>query len=282
MDFVILGTAQDGGIPHAGCLCNRCARAAATGIGARFVASAAVVDASSGAWCLLDPSPDLPRQFARLAAAYKDSFRLSFLSASVFVTHIHLGHYWGLGFLGKEGAGTRGVPVYAGPRAAEFLRRNDPFRRIAEEGRIRIESLSADVPWKGFVEITPVAVPHREDFSETFGFLVQGPSARVFYMPDADCVDARIASAVSTADYAYVDGTFFSPGEIPGLSDGTVPHPPMSVSAEILGSAGSARTRIRYTHMNHTNPALNPDGPERKLLEEKGLSLAEDFETVAI
>lgn len=63
--IVVLGTAQDGGLPHASCSCERCARARDEPGRARRVASVAVV-AGEQAW-LFDATPDLPDQLEALA-----------------------------------------------------------------------------------------------------------------------------------------------------------------------------------------------------------------------
>jgi pyrroloquinoline quinone biosynthesis protein B len=247
------------------------------------VASAALVDPDSDSWILIDPSPDLPAQLLGLGKVLGRDGPPPLRDLRVFLTHIHLGHYWGLGFLGREGAAASGVEVFAGEKACAFLRENHPFRRMVEEGRIEPVPLGDGRPWRGAAEILPMDVPHRLDFSETFAFRIQGPRASVFYMPDADRIPDRLLAAVGGVDHAFVDGTFYSPDEIPGLSDGTVPHPPVRETAQKFAAEGTlGNTRVVFTHLNHTNPLLDPDGPERADLGSLGFFVAEDFEVVEI
>lgn len=251
---------------------------------ARLIASAAAIDSASGSWLLIDPSPDMASQFARLALAGTLQSRQTFANVSIFLTHIHLGHYWGLGFLGKEGAGVMGTAVHAGARAAAFLRANEPFKRMIEEGRISVRDIESGRPVRaGSAEITPVAVPHRAEYSETFGFLLKGPASSVFYMPDADFMSDGAIEAIERADWSFIDGTFYSRDEIPGLSDGKVPHPPMLDTIEKLAmAAGARRGRIVFTHFNHTNPVLDAGGRQRGFVEEKGFGIAADFMSVML
>ena len=61
----ILGIAQDGGLPHAACTCERCDAARRDPARASAVASVAVI--TSGRVWIVDATPDLPRQLDLLA-----------------------------------------------------------------------------------------------------------------------------------------------------------------------------------------------------------------------
>ena len=64
----VLGTAQDGGVPHAGCSCATCAAAREDPALRRCVASIALVGAC-GRTLVVDVTPDFPEQAASLAEA---------------------------------------------------------------------------------------------------------------------------------------------------------------------------------------------------------------------
>jgi hypothetical protein len=59
---LVLGSAQDGGLPHAACSCPRCQAARGDPSRRRHVASIAIVVPSTGRRYLVDATPDLPRQ----------------------------------------------------------------------------------------------------------------------------------------------------------------------------------------------------------------------------
>ncbi|WP_163311945.1 MBL fold metallo-hydrolase, partial [Enterobacter cloacae] len=85
----------------------------------------ALVDRADGRRYLFDATPDLREQLEWLDA--HDPKRTPGLGIDgIFLTHAHIGHYAGLMFLGRESANTKGVPVHAMPRMAEFLRNNGP------------------------------------------------------------------------------------------------------------------------------------------------------------
>ena len=97
--LVVLGIAQDGGAPQAGCTEDCCA----TRDSRLHVACLGIVDPVSGQRWLIDATPDLPAQLGML-----DEPELS----GILLTHAHIGHYTGLMHLGHEVMGADHVPVY--------------------------------------------------------------------------------------------------------------------------------------------------------------------------
>ena len=77
---------------------------------------------------------------------------------------------------------------------------------------------------------------------------------------------------VGGCDIALLDGCFHDGGELPGRPMAEVPHPLMTDTMERLEGV---RTRVLFTHMNHTNPALD-DSPQRHALEARGFGVARD------
>ena len=66
---VVLGTMQDGGLPHIGCECPRCRAALAEPSLARYAASLAVIDRrreDTAVW-IVDATPDIKWQLAMLS-----------------------------------------------------------------------------------------------------------------------------------------------------------------------------------------------------------------------
>ena len=263
MRFHALGTAQDGGLPHIGCRCRTCDDARRGAIPQRMAASAAVTDSSAGNAWLFDASPDLPRQLHAVQEALGHRGRSGIPLTGVLISHIHMGHYWGLGHLGREGMMPRGLPVLAPPGAARFLSENRPFRDMVQWGAIDVRSAlpGVTIDLAEHLSVTPHAVPHRDEFSDTVCWLIEGPSSTVLYAPDMDHLEDRLVDAVGEADMACVDGTFFYADEIPGAS-GTVPHPPVETSMVRLAGAVGSGTRVAFTHLNHTNPLCDPRSRE--------------------
>jgi len=288
----ILGTAQDGGLPHAACSCDRCEAARRDPRLARRVASLALVLPESGRVFLIDATPDLPEQLAALADVQgAPAGRVNRAPVDgVFLTHAHIGHYLGLAYFGYEAVSTRGLPVWATPRMARFLRDNGPWSQLVSLGNISLRELDGlapdGVPGGGAVElgdgvvIRPVVVPHRDEYADTLGFRIEGPRSTILFVPDTDSWDAwgdRLAEALAGVDVALLDGTFYSADELPGRDVSEIGHPLVTDSLARFGEAvRSGGLRVLFTHLNHSNPALETDSPERRAVERAGFEVAED------
>src|SRR5947207_11245259 len=109
---VVLGIAQDGGVPHLGCRQKLCVEARRDPSKRRRVASLGLVDPIAGKRFVIDATPDFQVQVARLGG----------LPDGILLTHAHIGHYLGLAQLGREVANAREMPVYCTASMARFLR----------------------------------------------------------------------------------------------------------------------------------------------------------------
>lgn len=288
---VVLGTAQDVGYPHAGCKKECCIRAWKDQSLRRLVTSIAVVDPKTKERWIFDPSPNFIEQWWLLEETYpflpevveNDVPLYEILKISGFLpTHAHIGHYPGMMFIGREGIGASKVPVYAMPRMNEFLQNNGPWSQLVDIDNITIYPIHDRVPFNlnSRIKVTPLVVPHRDEFSETVGFIVEGPNKSFAYIPDINkwsVWETRIEDVVAQVDYAFLDATFYGEGEIPGKSIEEIPHPFVVETMELFNALPrSEREKIYFVHMNHTNPLLNPKSKERKIVEEAGYHVPDD------
>ncbi|MCH7976102.1 MAG: pyrroloquinoline quinone biosynthesis protein PqqB, partial [Bacteroidetes bacterium] len=151
--IVVLGIAQDGGVPQAG---SDFADGDSTRT--RRVVSLGLIDPVSDERWLFEATPDFPEQLRHLnrIAPSGDKPGLE----GVFLTHAHIGHYTGLMFLGHEVMGARGVPVYAMPRMASFLRTNGPWSQLVALENIVLREMSHGVPvvLNQRISVTPLLV----------------------------------------------------------------------------------------------------------------------------
>jgi pyrroloquinoline quinone biosynthesis protein B len=167
VEALVLGTAQDGGVPHLACRQELCVAARADPSRRRLVASLGLVDPAAEKRFLIDATPDFAQQVERLGG----------MPDAILLTHAHIGHYLGLAQLGREVAGTRALPVYCTASMAKFLRENRPWSRLVERGNIALREVE---PGKEFLltanlRATAMRVPHRDEDSDTVAYLVQGP-----------------------------------------------------------------------------------------------------------
>lgn len=283
--LVVLGTAQDGGYPQAGTRPGE----AWSPDRRRYATSLAVVDPLTRERWLFEATPDFRDQLHELDRLAPTAAAVPGL-AGIFLTHAHVGHYTGLIHLGREVIGARGVPVYAMPRLRAFLSANGPWDQLIRLGNIVVRELADAVPVRlnERLSVTPFRVPHRDEYSETVGYRIAGPARTVLFLPDIDKWErweeqgTRIEAVVAGADVAYLDATFYRDGEVPGRAMSEIPHPFIVETMRRFARApASERAKIRFIHLNRTNPVLFAT-EERRAVERAGFRVAQMLEIVPL
>jgi len=283
---VVLGIAQDGGVPQTG---TKQHPGWEDPSAARRVACLALVDPVSSQRWMFDATPDFPEQLHGLdvVAPVIEKPGLD----GIFLTHAHMGHYTGLMYLGHESLGARDVPVFAMPRMRHYLRTNGPWSQLVRLDNIRLQNLSADttVILNERLAVDVFSVPHRQEYSEVVGYRIRGPRHAVLFIPDIDSweewddLGVHIEEMVASVDVAYLDGSFYANGEIPGRDMSGFPHPFISrTMARFEKTAVSERAKIRFIHLNHTNPALWPETEASNTVVKKGFRVAVEGEKVEL
>lgn len=273
----MLGVAQDGGHPQAGCTLPCCAGAWEDPAQRHLVACLGIVDGDQR--FLLDCTPDFPEQLQRLGGPPLDG---------ILLTHAHMGHYTGLLHLGPEAWSPTAVPVYVMPGMRRFLLAHEPWAALVTGGHVRLVDLTADeaVALTPTVSVTPWLVPHRGPWTETVAYLVAGRRRRVLFVPDIDRWEdweRDPADVLQDVDVAYVDGSFFDLGELPARNRVEVFHPLVRETMDRLqGLPASLRAKVRFLHLNHTNPVLDPDSAAFREVYERGFRLAREGEEIAL
>ena len=278
--IVILGIAQDGGVPHAGCSKSCCINRWSEPKEHLMVSSLGIVDPNSNETWLIDATPDFPKQFKFLTD--NNIKRLK----GIILSHAHIGHYTGLMHLGREVIGAKSVPVYAMPKMSKYLKQNGPWSQLVSLKNILIKRLNNEktVKLNKRISLTPFLVPHRDEFSETVGFKIEGPNKSIIFIPDIDKwdkFDKDILKIVSTNDVALLDGSFYQNGEIPGRDMSEIPHPFIIETIDLMKKI-SERSDIFFIHMNHTNPALIQDSNAQKNILDSGFKIAEFGQMISL
>ena len=84
---------------------------------------------------------------------------------------------------------------------------------------------------------------------------------------------------IAVFDVAWLDGTFYGADELPDRAMDEVPHPSIAESLERFRLlADRDRRKVRFIHLNHTNPALRRESAERRAVEAAGMRVAEELE----
>ena len=279
----ILGTAQDGGIPQLGCYCKNCLRARKDPRFARLISSIAILDLKERKYFLLDATPDIRLQADDALGRLGDEKQgRKNAPHAIVLTHAHIGHYTGLMFFGYEAMSTQELPVYCSSRLQSFLTQNGPWSQLVSLKNISIRSI---FPGKEFlltprISLTPLLVPHRDEYSDTVGFRISGERKSLLYISDIQSWEAwnrSIVEETGKVDISLLDGTFYSQDELPGRKISEIGHPPIRTSLKTLRNVVQREKKlVFFTHLNHSNPALDPEGEARKEIREAGFDLASE------
>ncbi|MBK6749432.1 MAG: hypothetical protein KA956_02315 [Pyrinomonadaceae bacterium] len=274
--IVVLGVGQDAGVPQIGCASPFCRSAWADPKLRQTVASLALVDPDTKQRWIFDATPDLPEQFEILKEATADR---SNNITGIFLTHAHIGHYTGLMFLGRESMNSDLIPVYAMPRMKQMLEQNAPWSQLVRLKNIAVSSLADGVKVRlnDRLSVTPFTVPHRDEFSETVGYLIDSDTKAIVYIPDIDKWQkwsTPLEDLVRSANYLLLDGTFYADGEI-NRPMSEVPHPFVSETMDMLRTMPrKERSKVYFIHFNHSNPLVQGNKRQNREVRRKGFRVA--------
>jgi pyrroloquinoline quinone biosynthesis protein B len=183
--------------------------------------------------------------------------------------------------------GTHHLPVYATPSMAGFLRANLPWSRLVKLENIVIEEITPgrELVLTPGIRVVPITVPHRDEDSDTVAYLVKGDSKTLLWLPDIDHWekwDRRLQDVLADPSVvAFVDGTFYSPDEIPGRSIADIPHPLVPDTLRLLTGV-DVRGRLFFVHLNHTNRLLWNDAAALAELSRSGAAVAAEGQRVGL
>jgi pyrroloquinoline quinone biosynthesis protein B len=277
-ELVVLGIAQDGGVPHVGCEKDCCREARDSGR-TLYPACLGIHDRDTGGLVLVEATPAVGPQLSLLDDRTGVTGRGRRPVDAVLLTHAHIGHYLGLAQFGKEVASTDRLPVFVSPRLAAFLRDNGPWSQLVTQGQIAIHEVEPGTPFEPIpgVRVTAVPVPHRDEYSDTMAFRIEAGASRVLFVPDIDGWDREpglLDRLLDGVTLAYVDATFYDGRELPGRDLSTIPHPLMTDTMDRLAAWGRDHPgALAFIHLNHTNPALR-DPAIRETIESRGFRVA--------
>jgi pyrroloquinoline quinone biosynthesis protein B len=127
------------------------------------------------------------------------------------------------------------------------------------------------------LKVTPFLVPHRDEYSETVGYKIQGKNKSALFIPDIDKWDTwerSIIDEVKKVDYAFLDASFFSDGELErDMSE--IPHPFTTQTTSLFQNESiETKSKIYFIHFNHTNPAIRDSHPLKDSIQNLGFNFA--------
>ena len=284
--LVILGTVQDAGSPHMGCEKPCCKALFDNPDPTRKVVSLGLVDPNEGKYWLIEATPDFIQQCKILKDLVK--FDHSKTPDGIFLTHAHIGHYTGLMYLGRESYNSKNVPLYAMTKMKGFLIQNGPWSQLFKINNLKIQNINhnEEILLSKNLSISPFLVPHREEFSETVGFKIKGPTKSILFIPDIDKWgkwNQNLIEEIKTIDVALIDGTFYDSKEVNYRDISEIPHPFVVETVQMLNKEkDDEKSKIKFIHLNHTNPLLDSNSNAHKKVVANGFNIGKFKEIISL
>ena len=281
MRLRILGTAAGGGVPQWNCACHGCAAARAHPARRRRHASIAV-RGGAGEWFVVNATPDITEQIEADAALHPGPGSRRSPVAGVILTDAELDHTLGLPRLREASSlhvlatGTVRAALSAGLRLDAVLGPYAGLTWTTLDEPVRLGDLEVQA-----IRVSGKRPRYAADLEVpgdawVVALRITEEGKTVVYAPCLAAWPAELDRAVRDADCVIVDGTFWDEEEPrrAGFSTRTATemgHLPITGTAERLAAL---RGRVLYTHLNNTNPLVDPDAAEHKVLAGRGIAVA--------
>ncbi|MEV0183245.1 pyrroloquinoline quinone biosynthesis protein PqqB [Streptomyces sp. NPDC050625] len=287
---VLLGTAAGGGFPQWNCACALCTAARDGKLPPRTQECLALTG-NGRDWWLLNASPDIGTQLTATPALWPGLGPRDTPLRGVLLTDAEADHVTGLTVL----RGAVDLKVYAAP----------PVRAVLAPARAALDRYA---PWEwadsladgGFVlagGLVVTAHPVGDKIPKYVPAPVREPDDRwvtayrvedlatggvLVYAPCVAAWSPALDELCAAADCVLFDGTFFAADEMgaavrSGAGQGAMGH--LSVTGphgSLAALARHPRPRRIYTHLNNTNPLLDPASRARSRVAEKGVEVLPD------
>jgi pyrroloquinoline quinone biosynthesis protein B len=305
MQIILLGTAAGGAVPQWNCWCPTCrtARADPTRVHPRTQSSIAV-SPDGLRWFLINASPDVRDQLARLAGAGPpDVTAVRHVPIeAVLLTDAELDHSLGILLLREA----RVLALYATDAVARVLERDSrvlPTTRAFATVTVSPLAIDQAVPLHDRTGaasgLTAEAFTVHGDAprfasdqspGHTVGLLIRDSATggSVAYVPGCGAMDDAVVRRLRAADAVLFDGTFWRDDELSALgispySARAMGHVPIDGPDGSLAVLASLPARIRiYTHINNSNPILIEDSAPRAAVRAAGLVVGDDGLTFSV
>jgi len=271
----VLGIAQDGGRPQAGCTLSCCQHLSLED--ERHPVSLSLVD-KQGRNHLFDISRAL-------------SYQLRFIEhqfpTNVWITHAHFGHIDGLGLLGKETMGLNGIHLHASASFIDLIGQHPFWNTMVAEGTLLVHEYQGSQRYDvdGHTSVTPLSIPHRAELSDMHGFVIKSHQSLLF-LPDHDSWKATLDHVgyanprewfqALNVDIVLIDGTFWDENELPLRDMKAIPHPTVIETLERLGPRQDNDPELYFLHLNHTNPLHSINSEQASHVRSMGWGIAHE------
>jgi len=168
---------------------------------------------------------------------------------------------------------------------SQLLSAHHPWKSLIDQKNIRLYLMQnhAKIPLNGKISVMPFKVAHRDEWTETVGFMISISQRKILYIPDIDTWEGfdEIDELMSQADVILVDGTFYNTQEIKGRDAAKIPHPTIETSMQRFANlSATQKSHFYFIHLNHTNPCLDANSEERQRVLKNGFKLAREDQII--
>ncbi len=300
MFITVLGSGSNGGVPQWDCCCPNCTQARMD-LGLRRTRSSVAVSLDGGQHVLIDATPDLKFQLEATGLVPRpeeaEFGRQSRIDA-VLLTHGHGDHCVGIAEFstGKSFE----IPVYGPADLIRFLFGADMRSSFfGDLGRLVRDYVVPNELGQGErlellegLGVTGFEVDHTDRMedgscfpSSTVGYELEVEGRRFVYTPDLRLLTEMLLDRVEGANLFILDATFWWDDELARVSginktSYELGHVSVEESVEMLREVDVGR--VVYTHLNHTNPLLDPAQPMASIVGDAGFEIAHDGMMIAL
>ena len=272
----VLGTVQDGGYPHIGASEKKQKNHFQNSVLKEKISCLGVVDPLEEKSFLIDATPHMPYQLDKLINLSESCL------SGIFITHTHWGHIGGFGWLSREGLNQGDFDVVSSSKNIEIVK--NYFRLFEFKEDISFKEIKDNMFFNTTknIKIQAVSVPHRAK-GDTFGYLVSSEKT-IGYFPDCDNIHNWkdvFLKILKEVEVLYLDGTFWNISELENRNPKSIPHPfVQSLIEELKFLDPELKRKIKFIHLNHTNPLLDQQSAEYQYLKKCGFDTAKEGEIV--
>jgi pyrroloquinoline quinone biosynthesis protein B len=299
----VLGSAAGGGVPQWNCACANCSAAREGRAPRRSQSCAAIGSEHGGTWTLLNCSPDIAQQIAEFAPLQprsgSDGQRDTPITG-ILLTDANVDHIGGLAVLRQDGShsftlrSSQSVRALATAQPAFARFAEPPHRWLCD---MHCEPVNQEDPIGNLFDVRALSVPGRmpgyagraaaEDAVFAFAIRDRRSGGRLLFAPVFEAIDDVLLAAIAQANVALLDGSFYSDDEL--LASGLMEkrardlgHLPVGDPDGTLDRLKDVRTRVIFTHLNNSNPMLDPTSEAARRVSERGFEIAYDGLEVAL
>jgi pyrroloquinoline quinone biosynthesis protein B len=297
----VLGSAAGGGVPQWNCGCANCA-AARAGKRPRRTQSSLAISGDGQRWLLLNCSPDIAEQIEAFEPLQPRGLRGTPIAGMLF-TDANVDHLGGLAVLRQAGdhrfvlrssAVVRAIAT-AQPAFTPFAAPPHRWLEIAFEqpcepagaqdivgNDLTVRAIAVPGTTPGYDgRRTPRGAVVAYEIAEAKG------GASLLFAPVFSRIDAPLREAIARAGVAFLDGSFYSDDELVSaqLMDKaarSLGHQPVGGEDGTLAQLSGLRTRVIFTHLNNSNPMLDPDSAAHARVRAAGAEIAYDGMSVTL